>query len=74
MQQIFIFVENLFSREICAANKTILMCPQCDRNCDFWELQETCKSSKMNYLIDNNVTVVFALVMCIWGKEFNVFL
>ncbi|KAI9589052.1 anoctamin-1 isoform X1 [Glossina fuscipes] len=55
------------SREICAENKTILMCPQCDRNCDFWELQETCKSSKMNYLIDNNVTVVFALVMCIWA-------
>ncbi|XP_017055360.1 anoctamin-6 isoform X2 [Drosophila ficusphila] len=54
------------SRDICDDNGTI-MCPQCDRNCDFWRLNETCTSSKFNYLIDNNMTVVFALTMSIWA-------
>ncbi|XP_055844830.1 anoctamin-6 isoform X2 [Episyrphus balteatus] len=55
------------SNEICSANKTTLMCPQCDKRCDYWKLQDTCNSSKMNYLIDNNVTVVFAFVMSVWA-------
>ncbi|XP_065366433.1 anoctamin-6 isoform X2 [Calliphora vicina] len=55
------------SREICNDNNATLMCPQCDRRCDYWQLQATCNSSKMNYLIDNNVTVVFAFIMSIWA-------
>ncbi|XP_067639547.1 anoctamin-6 isoform X6 [Eurosta solidaginis] len=55
------------SRQICNDNQTTLMCPQCDRNCDYWLLEETCNSSKMNYLIDNNTTVVFASIMAIWA-------
>lgn len=55
------------SKEICSANKTTLMCPQCDKKCDFWKLQDTCNSSRMNYLIDNNVTVLFAFVMSVWA-------
>lgn len=54
------------SRDICDDNGTI-MCPQCDRSCDYWRLNETCTSSKFNYLIDNNMTVVFAFSMAIWA-------
>ncbi|XP_016995231.2 anoctamin-6 isoform X3 [Drosophila takahashii] len=54
------------SRDICNDNGTI-MCPQCDRSCDYWRLNETCTSSKFNYLIDNNMTVVFAFSMAIWA-------
>ncbi|KAH8276085.1 hypothetical protein KR018_002378 [Drosophila ironensis] len=57
------------SRDICNDNGTI-MCPQCDRSCDFWRLNETCTSSKFNYLIDNNMTVVFALAMAIWAVAY----
>ncbi|XP_061402791.1 anoctamin-5-like [Musca vetustissima] len=55
------------SREICNTNKTTLMCPQCDRNCDYWELKDTCGAAKANYLIDNNMTVAFAFIISIWA-------
>ncbi|EDW81887.2 uncharacterized protein Dwil_GK25421 [Drosophila willistoni] len=55
------------SRDICNDNGTTIMCPQCDRSCDYWKLSETCTSSKFNYLIDNSMTVVFAFVMAIWA-------
>lgn len=54
------------SQQICNDNDTI-MCPQCDRGCNFWHLNETCTSSRFNYLIDNKMTVVFAFVMAIWA-------
>ncbi|SPP88740.1 blast:Anoctamin-6 [Drosophila guanche] len=57
------------SRDICEDSGTI-MCPQCDRSCDYWRLNETCTSSKFNYLIDNNMTVVFALAMAIWSVTY----
>ncbi|XP_017018154.1 anoctamin-6 isoform X1 [Drosophila kikkawai] len=57
------------SRDICDDNGTI-MCPQCDRSCDYWRLNETCTSSKFNYLIDNNMTVVFALAMAVWAVAY----
>ncbi|KAH8409217.1 hypothetical protein KR009_010799, partial [Drosophila setifemur] len=57
------------SRDICGDNGTI-MCPQCDRSCDYWRLNETCTSSKFNYLIDNNMTVVFALAMAVWAVAY----
>uniref|UniRef100_T1GN26 Anoctamin n=1 Tax=Megaselia scalaris TaxID=36166 RepID=T1GN26_MEGSC len=55
------------SNGICDGNNTILMCPQCDKKCDFWWLNETCTSSKFNYIIDNNYTVFYALFMSIWA-------
>ncbi|KAH8238234.1 hypothetical protein KR032_001355, partial [Drosophila birchii] len=57
------------SRDICDDNGTI-MCPQCDRSCDYWRLNETCTSSRFNYLIDNNMTVVFALAMAVWAVAY----
>ncbi|KAH8387323.1 hypothetical protein KR093_006431, partial [Drosophila rubida] len=54
------------SQDICNDTETI-MCPQCDRGCNFWRLNETCTSSRFNYLIDNKMTVVFAFAMAIWS-------
>ncbi|XP_023164830.2 anoctamin-6 isoform X2 [Drosophila hydei] len=57
------------SYDICNGNETI-MCPQCDRGCKFWLLNETCTSSQFNYLIDNKMTMVFAFVMAIWAVAY----
>ncbi|XP_017853044.1 anoctamin-1 [Drosophila busckii] len=54
------------SQDICNGNETV-MCPQCDRDCNYWRLNETCTSARFNYLIDNSMTVFFALVMAIWA-------
>ncbi|XP_075154721.1 anoctamin-2-like isoform X2 [Haematobia irritans] len=71
---ILVFVYGFFtwnsdsiSHQICSSNKSTLMCPLCDRNCDYWELSKTCRSSKINYLIDNNMTVIYAFLMSIWA-------
>ncbi|KAL5275992.1 hypothetical protein ACFFRR_001674 [Megaselia abdita] len=55
------------SNDICDKNNSFLMCPQCDKDCDFWFLNKTCTSSKFNYVIDNNYTVFYALFMSIWA-------
>ena len=58
------------SNEICNSNKTIIMCPHCDENCDFWYLSETCSYSKVNHLLDNNFTVFFSIVMSVWASVY----
>ncbi|XP_032594153.1 anoctamin-5 isoform X2 [Drosophila grimshawi] len=57
------------SQDICNGNDTI-MCPQCDKGCMFWRLSETCTSSRFNYLIDNEMTLVFAFIMAIWAVTY----
>ncbi|TDG40819.1 hypothetical protein AWZ03_012750 [Drosophila navojoa] len=57
------------SYDICNGNETI-MCPQCDRGCKFWYLNETCTSSRFNYLIDNEMTMVFAFMLAIWAVAY----
>lgn len=44
------------------------MCPLCDRTCDYWELSNTCFYARLTYLFDNDLTVLFAFLMSIWGK------
>lgn len=44
------------------------MCPLCDRTCDYWELSNTCFYARLTYLFDNDLTVIFAFLMSIWGK------
>ncbi|XP_073835487.1 anoctamin-2-like [Musca autumnalis] len=55
------------SREICDTNTTTLMCPQCDRDCDYWKLKDTCGAAKINYFIDNKMTVIYAFLISIWA-------
>ncbi|KAM7350401.1 anoctamin-3-like [Cochliomyia hominivorax] len=56
-------------KEICD-QKPIIMCPSCDRMCDYWELNEICVASKVNYLIDNYATLVYAIATSIWAVLF----
>ncbi|XP_017778600.1 PREDICTED: anoctamin-1 isoform X2 [Nicrophorus vespilloides] len=53
------------SIDICTQN--ITMCPLCDKICPFWQLKDACLFSKITYLVDNPVTVVFAVMMSVWS-------
>lgn len=52
--------------DICNANETIVLCPKCD-DCSYTPLSETCAYSRINHILDNNVTVFFAVCMAIWA-------
>ncbi|XP_063708488.1 anoctamin-5 isoform X2 [Culicoides brevitarsis] len=56
---------NNFSKEICSENR--IMCPQCDRKCDYWNFNETCVYSRLSNLFDNQLTFVWAVFMSIWA-------
>lgn len=57
------------SKEICSENR--IMCPQCDRKCDYWNFNETCVYSRLSNLFDNQITFVWAIFMSIWGKSYS---
>ncbi|KAK7582131.1 hypothetical protein V9T40_013576 [Parthenolecanium corni] len=61
---------NVACDEICNENVTIKMCPLCDYNCDFWEIQDSCVHSRVTYLFDNATTVFFSIFMCFWCTMF----
>ncbi|KAF7245497.1 Anoctamin-9 [Varanus komodoensis] len=63
------FSSSPVSKEICAANSTI-MCPLCDQKCPFWRLSDTCIYSKVTHLLDNEGTVFFAIFMALWATVF----
>lgn len=65
---LFTMFSNQSSKEICSDENTMMMCPQCDEQCDYWSLQETCIYSRLKNLFDNRITVIFAIFMSIWGK------
>ena len=46
----------------------VVMCPECDKYCPYWKLDKSCSVSKVAYLFDNYGTVVFSIVMSIWGE------
>ncbi|NXP44359.1 ANO9 protein, partial [Heliornis fulica] len=66
---ITVFSSGQVSKEICEANTTV-MCPLCDQECPFWLLSETCTYAKITHMIDNEGTVLFAMVMAIWATVF----
>ncbi|KAI1232792.1 hypothetical protein IHE44_0006634 [Lamprotornis superbus] len=45
---LFTMDENMSSKEICdpAIGGEIIMCPLCDRDCEYWRLNTTCESSQ----------------------------
>lgn len=59
---------SIFSEDICNPKNDIIMCPQCDEQCDYWYLRSTCIYSRISYLFDNNMTVMFACFMSFWGS------
>ncbi|XP_045615890.1 anoctamin-4 isoform X2 [Procambarus clarkii] len=62
------------SEEICnrQANKTgsLIMCPLCDKLCDFWQLGDSCLNSRITFLFDNPITVFFSIAMSFWATMF----
>ncbi|NXD16351.1 ANO5 protein, partial [Nothocercus nigrocapillus] len=69
---LFTMDENMSSKEICdpAIGGEIIMCPLCDRDCDYWKLNTTCASSEYSHLFDNVATLFFAIFMGIWVTLF----
>ncbi|KAK9409939.1 anoctamin-5 [Crotalus adamanteus] len=69
---LFTMNENMSSKEICHPNigGEIIMCPLCDRKCDYWRLNSTCESSQYSHLFDNVATLFFAIFMGIWVTLF----
>lgn len=61
-----------YSEDICKADN-VIMCPLCDKNCDYWKLSETCTYAKLEYLFDNPATVFFAIFMSFWCKYLDLF-
>ncbi|XP_075568030.1 anoctamin-5 [Pelecanus crispus] len=69
---LFTMDENMSSKEICdpAIGGEIIMCPLCDRECEYWRLNTTCASSEYSHLFDNVATLFFAIFMGIWVTLF----
>uniref|UniRef100_A0A8D1VKT6 Anoctamin n=1 Tax=Sus scrofa TaxID=9823 RepID=A0A8D1VKT6_PIG len=63
---------DLISKEVCDPNigGKIIMCPQCDKLCSFWNLSITCESSKKLCIFDSFGTLVFAVFMGVWVTLF----
>ncbi|NWT57596.1 ANO6 protein, partial [Erythrocercus mccallii] len=61
-----------WSQEVCDPNigGNIIMCPQCDKVCTYWNLNITCESSKKLCIFDSYGTLVFAVFMGIWVTFF----
>lgn len=59
---------NRLAKDACSswAGDTI-MCPQCDRVCDYWRLNETCLITQITHLFDNPAIVYFAAFMTVWS-------
>ncbi|RLV94405.1 hypothetical protein DV515_00013171 [Chloebia gouldiae] len=69
---LFTMDENMSSKEICdpAIGGEIIMCPLCDRDCEYWRLNTTCEASRYSHLFDNVATLFFAIFMGIWVTLF----
>ncbi|KAF4802555.1 Anoctamin-6 [Turdus rufiventris] len=63
---------DFISQEVCDPNigGNIIMCPQCDKVCTYWNLTITCESSKKLCIFDSYGTLVFAVFMGIWVTFF----
>jgi anoctamin-1 len=72
---VFIYGTSLWNRDpiskdICDKSLKIVMCPLCDKLCDFWYLSTACKMAKMARVVDNGATVVYAIIMSLWATLF----
>ena len=65
-----------YTDDICSMDT--IMCPICDRTCDFWTLNETlCSSTKFSHVFDNRATIIYSLLVPIsftlflklWGRH-----
>ncbi|KAK9870211.1 hypothetical protein WA026_006295 [Henosepilachna vigintioctopunctata] len=54
-------------KDVC--NLDIVMCPRCDKYCDYWKLSEGCTYAKIQHFIDHPATIFFAIFMS-FGRHF----
>nr|CAD2192904.1 unnamed protein product [Meloidogyne enterolobii] len=47
-----------------------LLCPACEKFCDYIPLNSTCLYSKAAYVFDNYATIAFTVIMSIWMTVF----
>ena len=47
-----------------------IMCPLCDRQCDYWNLTDSCMYSRVTFWFDNEGTLAIALFTAIWANLF----
>lgn len=57
-----------FSKDVC--NSDFIMCPQCDINCDYWNIKQACSYTRITYFFDNDFTIVFAIFMSVWSTVY----
>ncbi|XP_044253910.1 anoctamin-1-like isoform X1 [Tribolium madens] len=57
--------QDTLCKDLC--NSDIIMCPRCDRVCDYWKLNEGCLYAKIQHFIDNPATIFFAVFMSFWS-------
>ena len=51
-------------------NANYIMCPKCDKPCMFWLLQDSCTNVRLTHLFDNDLTVVYSILMALWSTMF----
>uniref|UniRef100_A0A914WVY8 Anoctamin n=1 Tax=Plectus sambesii TaxID=2011161 RepID=A0A914WVY8_9BILA len=60
------------SNDLCNKDSAggIIMCPNCDKICQFWQLIDSCRYAKLTHVFDNFATVIFAAFMSVWATLF----
>uniref|UniRef100_A0A0R3RSP6 Anoctamin n=1 Tax=Elaeophora elaphi TaxID=1147741 RepID=A0A0R3RSP6_9BILA len=65
--------EDIPSNDICGNDgigAEVILCPTCDKYCDYTRLNSSCIYSKLSYVFDNMSTVIFAAMMSICATLF----
>ncbi|EFO24882.2 hypothetical protein LOAG_03599 [Loa loa] len=65
--------EDVPSNDICGSDgigAEVILCPTCDKYCDYTRLNSSCIYSKLSYVFDNTSTVIFAAMMSIFATLF----
>ncbi|OCT86226.1 anoctamin-2 [Xenopus laevis] len=62
--------EDIPSQEMCDQQQAFIMCPLCDKACDYWKLSSACSTARASHLFDNPATVFFSVFMALWATLF----
>uniref|UniRef100_A0A913HJ60 Anoctamin n=1 Tax=Strongyloides stercoralis TaxID=6248 RepID=A0A913HJ60_STRER len=66
-------INDIPSNDVCSSDgigEKVYLCPTCEKYCNFQKLRNNCVYAKLTYIFDNYYTVIFAVVMCLWGTLF----
>jgi hypothetical protein len=62
-----------YSNDVCDATGigATIMCPACDRWCNYTLLKESCFYARITHVFDNRATIAMAVFMSAWGLYFD---